>query len=70
VQIELKNTGKAKQEVVVEDLLWRYHNYTVSPCQPKYASLPTYVPLPSTRLISFVSCVVTGTTTSSRASRS
>jgi hypothetical protein len=36
VQIELKNHSKTKHQVVVEDLLWRWHNYTVSPCQPKY----------------------------------
>ena len=36
VQIELKNHSRTKHQVVVEDLLWRWHNYTVSPCQPKY----------------------------------
>ena len=38
VQIELKNHSRTKHQVVVEDLLWRWHNYTVSPCQPKYVS--------------------------------
>lgn len=39
VQIELKNHSKTKHQVVVEDLLWRWHNYTVSPCQPKYEDI-------------------------------
>lgn len=38
VQIEIKNDGKVKEEVIVEDALWRWRNFTVSPCNPKYAS--------------------------------
>lgn len=40
VQIEIKNDGKVKEEVVVEDLLWRWRGYTVSPCTPRFDFSP------------------------------
>lgn len=37
VQIDIKNSGPSKQEVIVEDCLWRWHTYSISPCQPRCA---------------------------------
>jgi len=39
VQIDIKNSGPSKQEVIVEDCLWRWHTYSISPCQPRYDNI-------------------------------